>query len=190
MKAEQPTYDFKNEMIQLYPVLVDADGNLIDGSRRLEADPNWKKVTIPEIKGEYDRLVYDIIANTRRIVTQEERATKFTKLANILKSQGMVADEIPNKIANDTGFGGRYVRQLLPRDKGLKREQKEWSSTPPDGFDEPLQLLKKALKAEDIDYAKGEPEKKDNRSRRTVRGIHETGGDSEIRTHASRADSK
>jgi len=37
-------YDLKiSEKIgQLYPVLVDAEGNVIDGFHRLEADPKWR----------------------------------------------------------------------------------------------------------------------------------------------------
>jgi hypothetical protein len=71
----------------------------------------------------------------------------------------MLPEQIPNKIADDCGFALEYVEGLLPRKRGFKLDYKkhELSSTQSGELDEPLQLLKKALKAEDIDYAKGEP---------------------------------
>lgn len=49
-------FDFrKGEVGPLYPVLVDAYGNVIDGLHRLEADPKWPKKKLEWVKTEREQ---------------------------------------------------------------------------------------------------------------------------------------
>ena len=69
-------YDLKKstKIGQLYPVLVDAKGNIIDGLHRQEADPSWRTEKIPEIDTEEKLLIARCIANWhRRPISREEK---------------------------------------------------------------------------------------------------------------------
>ena len=37
---------------QLYPVLRDAEGKVIDGWHRLDVDPAWQSVTLPDMRAQ------------------------------------------------------------------------------------------------------------------------------------------
>jgi len=51
---------------QIYPVLKDAEGRVIHGFQRLDVDPNWKSVTLEDVKTEEDRLSMALHANMGR----------------------------------------------------------------------------------------------------------------------------
>jgi len=115
-------YDLKrSEKIgQLYPVLVDAKGNVIDGLHRLEADPNWRRERIKEIDTEEKLLVARCVSNwNRRQVSREEKEEWINGLARIYKKQGLkVSDEqgrnqIKLHIAELTGLHPDSVLLLL-----------------------------------------------------------------------------
>jgi hypothetical protein len=115
-------YDLKkSEKIgQLYPVLVDAKGNVIDGFHRLEVDPKWRREKIPEIDTEEKLLVARCVANWhRRQVTREEKEEWINGLAKIYKAKGMkVLDEdgknqIKLHISEATGLHPDSVLLLL-----------------------------------------------------------------------------
>lgn len=42
---------------QLYPVLVDYHGNIIDGEHRYGADEGWRTIRLEHIRTEKDRLI-------------------------------------------------------------------------------------------------------------------------------------
>lgn len=115
-------YDLKkSEKIgQLYPVLVDAKGNVIDGFHRLEADPNWRRERIKEIDTEEKLLVARCVSNWhRRQVSREEKEEWINGLAKLYKKQGLKvgkhneANEIIDKIVSVTGLGATTVRSYL-----------------------------------------------------------------------------
>ena len=57
---------------QLYPILVDYYGNIIDGKHRFSADRKWKRTILEGIKTEKDRLIARIIGNNlRRTVSSD-----------------------------------------------------------------------------------------------------------------------
>jgi len=126
--AEQPpkTEDFNiaysaKKIGPLYPILVDREGNIIDGKHRHAVDPNWRKEVIPWVQSRKDLLTARIHANLhRRIVPVEERRTEFTEYANILHADGVAIGELASTLAELTGFGEEYVRQLLPPSLKLK----------------------------------------------------------------------
>ena len=123
----------KSEKIgQLYPVLVDAKGNIIDGNHRLEADPNWRKEKIPEIDTEEKLLVARCVSNWhRRPVSREEKANWINGLAALYEKQGLktgaggygVKNEIRQKIVEVTGLSQPVVNSfLLDKYKARVRE--------------------------------------------------------------------
>jgi hypothetical protein len=108
---EMSEYDLKkSEKIgQLYPVLVDAKGNVIDGFHRLEADSSWRREKLPEIDTEEKLLVARCVANWhRRQVSGEEKEEWINSLARIYKEQGLSSEghrnEIKLKISEVTGL--------------------------------------------------------------------------------------
>lgn len=42
---------------QLYPILRDAKGRVIDGYHRLDANPKWKSVQLDNVRTEEERLI-------------------------------------------------------------------------------------------------------------------------------------
>jgi hypothetical protein len=115
-------YDLKkSEKIgQLYPVLVDAKGNVIDGFHRLEADPNWRRQRIREIDTEEKLLVARCVSNWhRRQVSREEKVEWINGLAKIYKKEGFKVEgergrnEIKLHIAEVTGLHPDSILLLL-----------------------------------------------------------------------------
>ena len=109
----------KSEKIgQLYPVLVDSEGNVIDGFHRLEVDPHWRREKLPEIDTEEKLLVARCVANwNRRQVSREEKEEWINGLARIYKKQGLKVtpqrNEIKQKIAEVTGLNSDVVLLFL-----------------------------------------------------------------------------
>jgi len=130
--AEQPpkTEDFNvaysaKRVGQLYSILVDPQGNIIDGLHRHAIDPNWRKEVVPWVQSRRDFLIARIHANLhRRTVPKEERQRDFTELANILHNEGSAIGELSTKISDLTGFDEGYVRKLLPRAFKLRDKAK------------------------------------------------------------------
>lgn len=121
-------YDLKGseKVGQLYPVLVDADGNVIDGFHRLDADPNWRKEKLENIDSEEKLLLARCISNWhRRKVSREEKEEWINGLAKIYKKQGLTVkgkrkgsagrapNEIRDKIAEITGLHHDTVHAYL-----------------------------------------------------------------------------
>ncbi len=93
---------------QLYPILKDADGKVIDGFHRLEVNPNWKSITLENVKTEEERLIVSAHANIgRRNVTRKERMDVINRLAEIYYAQGLRPDA---KIIT-TGKNGRTQKR-------------------------------------------------------------------------------
>ncbi len=79
---------------ELYPMLKDVHGNVIDGFHRLRADPNWRTETLEHIKTPTQLVLARIIANThRRSVSREEREEQINELARCL----MENEKIPRE---------------------------------------------------------------------------------------------
>jgi hypothetical protein len=130
---EMSEFDLKkSEKIgQLYPVLVDAKGNVIDGFHRLEADPNWRREKLSEIDTEEKLHVARCVANWhRREVPREEKEEWINGLAKIYKEQGLKIsagsehkNEIIEKIVEVTGLDITTVRDYISPE--FKQEQPE-----------------------------------------------------------------
>lgn len=122
-------YDLrKSEKIgQLYPVLVDAKGKVIDGFHRLKADPHWRKEKLSEIDTEEKLLVARCVANWhRRQIPSEEKEEWINGLARIYKKQGLTItrhrNEILHKIASVTGLAPVTVMRYLKSEFKLQEQ--------------------------------------------------------------------
>lgn len=102
---------------QLYPVLFDCYGKIVDGEHRLEVNKEWRRIILGHIKTERDRLVARIISNNvRRVVPQREKRLLLKRLGEILLEEGMQPGGIAYKIAEETGMSYRWVMKYLPAD--------------------------------------------------------------------------
>ena len=100
---------------QLYPILVDYHGNIIDGDHRFGVDEKWRRVRLEHIRTEKDRLIARIISNTvRRSVSSKEKSELLGRLGEIYISEGIVNGKIAYKIAEETGMSYQWVMKYLP----------------------------------------------------------------------------
>ena len=100
---------------QLYPILVDCYGNIIDGEHRFGIDENWRRVRLEHVKTEKDRLIARIVSNNvRRSVSSEEKKELLGRLGEICFSQGIEPGKIAYEIAEETGMSYQWVMKYLP----------------------------------------------------------------------------
>jgi len=100
---------------KLYPVLEDSHGNVIDGQHRLEADEDWPKIRLENVKTEKERVIIRLIGNVcRRSVPAQEKTDMLDKIGSILVEEGFKPGEIAEKITEDTGMSYRWVVKYLP----------------------------------------------------------------------------
>jgi len=100
---------------QLYPILVDYYGTIIDGKHRFSADREWKRITLEHVKTEKDRLVARIISNNlRRSVSSDEKKELLGRLGEIHLSEGIELGKIAYGIAEETGMSYQWVMKYLP----------------------------------------------------------------------------
>jgi len=120
-------YDLKrSEKIgQLYPVLIDSAGNVIDGLHRLEVDPDWRKEKLTQINTEEKFLIARCVANwNRRQITRQEKEEWINGLARIYQKQGLKVrggdpphpNEVVSRIIEVTGLSSWAVKQNLSDD--------------------------------------------------------------------------
>jgi len=126
----------KRNVHELYPVIKDAHGNVIDGFHRLEADPNWKTEILEDIKTPVQLVLARIVANThRRSVSKEERKLQLVTLAEELVKEGMKRESVIPAMVELTTFTERYIYGMLPAEykkrpgAGGPKERVELSST-------------------------------------------------------------
>lgn len=100
----------------IYPILVDRNGNVVDGFHRRQVDEKWPVQVLDWVKTREDQLVARIVANTcRRTVSMEERKRELTELATIMANRGVPIGKIAEEIAEKTGLSESYIRKILPR---------------------------------------------------------------------------
>ena len=118
---------------QLYPVIIDKAGNVIDGLHRQEADPNWRTEVHPEIDSQEKFLIARCVANWhRRQVPKEEKEEWINGLARIYKKQGCQIpqltgqrNEVVEKIVNVTGLAESTVRAYLKDEFKVQKAYKK-----------------------------------------------------------------
>jgi len=116
MSAEAYNLGASTRYVQeLYPVLLDAHGNVIDGNSRLDAKPSWRTETHDDIQTPAQLWAARIIANgCRRTVSQGERREQFSEFARCLVEEEVPKDQVVATISKITTFSERYIQLLLP----------------------------------------------------------------------------
>jgi len=100
---------------KLYPVLLDKDGNIIDGQHRLAADADWPSVKLSHIGSEKERLLARLISNVcRRTVSPQEKRQVLEDLGGVYMKEGEKPGGLAYRIAEDTGMTYRWVMKYLP----------------------------------------------------------------------------
>jgi len=102
---------------KLYPVLLDRDGNVIDGKHRLAADESWPKIKLEHVGCERERLLARLISNVcRRTVSSSEKSDTLARLGRIYLEAGERPGKLAYRIAEETGMSYRWVMKYLPDD--------------------------------------------------------------------------
>jgi len=102
---------------KLYPVLLDRDGNVIDGKHRLAADESWPKIKLEHVGCERERLLARLISNVcRRTVSSSEKSDTLARLGRIYLEAGERPGRLAYRIAQETGMSYRWVMKYLPDD--------------------------------------------------------------------------
>lgn len=97
---------------QLYPVLLDYHGNIIDGEHRYSVDKGWKTMRLEHIRTEKDRLIISNII--RRSVPRREKTELLAELGEIYLNEGVEIGRIAYKIEEETGMSYPWVAKYLP----------------------------------------------------------------------------
>jgi len=105
-------YDLNPEIGELYPVLLDAKGNLIDGFHRRKANKNWHTIKLAQIKTKADLLTARIIANCQRLDHSEEAGQWVNELASELEKEHSDL-AMSRRIADRTGMRQDWVLARL-----------------------------------------------------------------------------
>ena len=101
---------------QLYPIVVDFFGNIIDGKHRFDANKKWKKVKMENIRTEKDLLIARLVSNiVRRRVPSQEKKKMLERLGKIYQREGVEPGRIAYKIADQTGMSYTWVTKYLPQ---------------------------------------------------------------------------
>ena len=124
--------DSSERIGQLYPVLIDVNGRVIDGEHRLRANKHWRCETVASIKTEKELLTARLACNTvRRKVSAAETSEILTRLANIFVNEGTPIGKVTYKLANHTGMSYRWVAKYLPDEfKDKVQAEKRKNSVP------------------------------------------------------------
>lgn len=98
----------------LYPILVDRDGNVIDGFHRLKIDKNWPKFQLEWADTPLKKEIAALISNVyRRDIHSAEITNRLNRIAEILLKEGVPKGKICEKIADLTGASLSWVRKYI-----------------------------------------------------------------------------
>lgn len=95
---------------QIYPVIKDAKGNIIDGVHRKRTKPDWKEVTLP-IEDDLESLKMRVHLNLfRREITRVEKERWVSSARQMLRRKG---SERPTQkeIAEALGMSREWVKK-------------------------------------------------------------------------------
>jgi hypothetical protein len=92
----------------LYPVLKDAQDNVIDGVHRLSIDSKWPTRTVEEVKDATQLVIARLIANVcRRTVPREEKTEWLRQIATL-------TGWTPKQIAENLPVSYNWVMKYIP----------------------------------------------------------------------------
>lgn len=136
----------------LYPILLDGNGEIIDGENRFQVNKNWRKVKLKHITTEKDKLIVRIVANNvRRRVPSIEKNRVLNQLGQVLLNEGVEPGDIASVIAEKTGMSYRWVTKYLSseyKDKLQSRRAKsaaQHAASVLDQLSSPLKNIQRSL---------------------------------------------
>lgn len=105
---------------QLYPVLVDEQGNVLDGQHRLKANPDWRKEVVKGLDSERKKAMIRLHANWHR--RREHPDQVLRELAKVTQWKGST------EYAAFLGCSERTIQRYLPqqykmRDRTMSKRQ-------------------------------------------------------------------
>lgn len=146
---------------ELYPVLLSADGRVIDGFHRLEDNPDWKTETLEHIDSEEKLLLARAISNWhRREVPVFEKSKWINGLAKIYQEQGVATGGVAKKISEETGLHPNTVRKFLSIEYKDETQSERASGPRPDQRVPASQRIETELGADYVERHETEVEKK------------------------------
>ena len=100
---------------QLYPILLDFNGEVIDGFHRMKAISEPKYMKLSGVRTKKDRLYTRLVANhARRGQDKSTWTPTLTELAELLRREGV--EKIGQEIAERTGLCYRTILRYLPEE--------------------------------------------------------------------------
>jgi hypothetical protein len=103
------------EVGQLYPVLVDQNGRILDGAHRLEANPNWRKHTI-KVDSEEMALAVGLWANSGQPLPAKIKARITELIGDLSGSNQIKRDRIKATLLEDASRSDREIGRLVGSD--------------------------------------------------------------------------
>lgn len=124
MSEEYDIEKSKSKVGELYPVLLAADGTVIDGNHR---GKGWKTEVLEHIDTEEKKILARTISNWhRRVIPRKEKEFWINSLAKIYQEQGyqvsahnpsgQYRNEIKDKIIEETGLSENTVLNYLSKE--------------------------------------------------------------------------
>lgn len=104
----------KETVGELYPILLDANDQIIDGQHRKEANPDWKTIKLESVKDKKERLIFRLVANHNRKSSNTEALREALADFAQYYSKGFDSGEIGKEIAFKTGIPYRTIMKYLP----------------------------------------------------------------------------
>lgn len=98
---------------QLYPILVNEKGEILDGNNRVKDNTNPEKKTVPT-KNRYEDLMIRGNAHYRRKVPMEETRRLIIEMAKEAEKLGTPKDEVAKQLFEDLPYSQGYIMMLLP----------------------------------------------------------------------------
>lgn len=97
---------------QIYPVIKDLNGKIIDGSHRKRVDPNWKEVSLP-VRDQLEALRIRVHLNLiRRRISEEEKKEWIMECRRLLQERGCKGTQ--KEIAEALGMSQPWVSKYDP----------------------------------------------------------------------------
>jgi len=118
---------------QIYAIIVDETGDIINGRHRARAGAYHKEVVNTAelahrlgVSQEAARILLRMHSNVQRKVSEEETREELLALAEAFEKQGIPKEKIPEMLIKWVPYSERYIRELLP-DEYKHKEKKHKS---------------------------------------------------------------
>ena len=97
---------------ELYPILENQDGKILDGNHRVESNPKHHRKTV-QTKNRIEEILVRAHAHHRRRIPQEETKALVEELAVELVKDQIPKNLVSTRLAELLPYSSGYIRQLL-----------------------------------------------------------------------------